>query len=264
VRLADGTFRWLDALVRFAPYGELPEQASGREAWVLPEPGKALENTRTPTPAALKPKQVRLELALSADGTLRGTGTELLSGFEAAQFAEQLEAIPPDQRKQALEQALSRYFGGAELSEVKLEAPRAVGATLTLAYRFQAPGFARREGSALVLGPLTFPTQLSRRYVQVRTRRTPLVLESSEGIALEATLQLPEGATLSEPLTGLHVEGPLGMFEHGEQQQGRTVTVRESLQLRNGRVLPTDYEEFARFAGQVDLVQARDLVVRLP
>ncbi|MEN9797164.1 MAG: hypothetical protein RL653_860 [Pseudomonadota bacterium] len=264
VTLPDGSFRWLDGMVRFAPYGELPEQATSREAWVLPEPGKAVEATRTPAPSPLVPKQVRLTLELSPEGTLRGEGAETLAGFEAAQFSEQLEAIPPDQRKQALEQALSRYFGGAELSEVILDAPRAVGATLVLKYRFQAPGFARREGNALVLGPLTFPTQLSRRYVQVRTRKTPLVLDSSEGVALEATLQLPEGATLSDPLAGLKVDGPLGTFEHGERQQGRTVTVRESLQLRLGRVPPGAYEDFARFAGQVDLVQARDLVVRLP
>jgi hypothetical protein len=264
VALPDGTSRWLDGMVRFAPYGELPEQASAREAWVLPEPGKPVEPTRTPPPQPLVPKQVRLTLELSPEGTLRGQGAETLSGFEAAQFAEQLEAIPPDQRKQALEQALSRYFGGAELSEVTLEAQRAVGASLVLKYRFQAPGFARREGNALVLGPLTFPTQLSRRYVQVRTRKTPLVLDSSEGVELEATLQLPEGATLADPLAGLKVEGPLGKFEHAERQQGRTVTVRESIRLRLGRVPPEGYEDFARFAGQVDLVQARDLVVRLP
>jgi hypothetical protein len=264
VTLPDGTFRWLDAMVRFAPYGELPEQASDREAWTFPEPGKPGARLRTPAPAPLVPKKVQLQLDLAADGTLRGEGAETLSGFEAAQFAEQLEAIPPDQRKQALEQALSRYFGGAELSDVSMEAPRAVGAKLVLKYKFQAPGFARREGNALVLGPLTFPTQLSRRYVQVRTRKTPLVIDASEGIALEATLQLPAGASLAEPLPGLKVEGPLGTFEHAERQQGRTVTVREALQLRLGRVAPEAYEDFARFAGQVDLVQARDLVVRLP
>ncbi|MBM4379112.1 MAG: DUF3858 domain-containing protein, partial [Deltaproteobacteria bacterium] len=265
VTLPEGRQVWLDPLVRFAPYGQLPEQAmGGREAWVLPEPGRPLERTTSPAAAEPQPKRVTLKLELSADGTLSGAGEEQMAGFEAAQFAESLESIPPEQRRQALEQALSRYFGGAELSEVEVDAPREVGARLSLRYRFVAPGFARREARALVVPPLSFPGQLGRRFVQVRTRQTPLVLDTSEAVSFEATLSLPEGATLQEPLTGVSFDGPLGHFERAERQEGRTVSVRETLRLRMGRVQPADYEAFAVFAGQVDLVQARDLLVKLP
>ncbi|HEX4620358.1 MAG TPA: tetratricopeptide repeat protein, partial [Myxococcaceae bacterium] len=47
--LADGSVLWLDPLVRYAPFGELPEQALGeREAYLLPEPGRPLQKVKTP------------------------------------------------------------------------------------------------------------------------------------------------------------------------------------------------------------------------
>ena len=41
---------WVDTAVRFSPFGQLPEQASGMQAWILPEPGKPLESLTTPAP----------------------------------------------------------------------------------------------------------------------------------------------------------------------------------------------------------------------
>jgi hypothetical protein len=147
---------------------------------------------------------------------------------------------------------------------VEVDAPREVGAALALRYRFVARGFARREGQALVLPPPSFPAQLGRRFLQVRSRQTPLVLDSSEAVAFEGSLSLPEGAALVEPLSGVSFDGPLGHFERSERQEGRTVTLVEVLRLRQGRVQPAEYETFATFVGQVDLVQARELLVKLP
>jgi hypothetical protein len=39
------------------------------------------------------------------------------------------------------------------------------------------------------------------------------------------------------------------------------VSIDEHYELRLGRIPPARYEDFAHFAGQVDLLQSRDLVV---
>jgi hypothetical protein len=127
-----------------------------------------------------------------------------------------------------------------------------------------ARGFARREGQSLVVPPLSFPAQLGRRFLQVRTRQTPLVLDASEAVTFEGTLGLPQGAVLAGPLPSTSFDGPLGHFERSERQEGRTVSLAEVLRLQQGRVHPTEYEPFATFVGQVDLVQARELLVKLP
>src|SRR6185436_19936966 len=131
-QLPDKTFVWLDPVFRFGPFGELPEMAGARDAYLLPEPGAPLEKVQTPKSKISNGKQVTLKLQLGEDGSLSGEGTETYLGFGAAQLAEALESVPPDQREQALQSALSRYFGGAELSKLELNAPREVGATVAV------------------------------------------------------------------------------------------------------------------------------------
>ncbi len=127
-------------------------------------------------------KEVTLDMVLDADGTLTGKAQDVYRGFEAAQLGEALEALSSEERLQALQSALSAYFGGAEPSDIHIDAPRAVGATVTVRYSFRAPHFGRVEGQRMVLGPLTYPTYLGRRYVQAGERRLPLFIDATEAV----------------------------------------------------------------------------------
>jgi len=254
---------WLDTLVRYAPFGELPELAMGeREAYLFPEPGKPLERLKTP-PAVQRPgKTVRLELSLGEDGVLTGKGTETYDGFDAAQLAEGLESLPPDQRNQALQQALSRYFGGADMSGIEVEAPRAVGATVKVTYTFTANRFGRLEGvNHMILNSLTYPALLGRRYLMLSTRRTPLFLGATESTHTTTTLTLPKGWSLSGPVAKTDLAGPVGTFTRSETQKDSVVTIDETLTVPQARIAPDKYDAFGQFAGEVDLVQGRDLLV---
>src|SRR5262249_56675531 len=102
---------WLDTVVRYGPFGLLPEQAGGREAYLLPEPGRALVAVKTPTQGPSGGREVTLDLKLSEDGTLSGDVREVYGGFEAAQLAETLEGVSREQRDQALQHALARELG---------------------------------------------------------------------------------------------------------------------------------------------------------
>jgi tetratricopeptide (TPR) repeat protein len=257
---------WLDTAVRFGPFGELPEPAMGeREAYLLPEPGKPLEKVKTPPLKEDLGKQVKLALELTEDGRLRGKGEEVYSGFEAAQLAEAFEQLGAESRKQALQGAVARYFGGAELSSVKLEHAEEVGAPFILRYEFTVPGFARAEGNnRLALGPLTFPSMLGREYVQLSSRNTPLLLDRTQSSRVQVALTLPQGWKLVDPQANLKVDGKFGRYLRSEKQEGRTLTIDETLRLYRNRVTPKAYEEFSQFTGDVDLLQTRDLFVVKP
>jgi cellulose synthase operon protein C len=256
---------WLDTLVRFAPFAELPEQAAGgREAYLLPEPGRPLERTETPPGQKPPGKEVTLALALAEDGTLAGRATDVYRGFEAAQLAEALDALSTEEKKQALQNALGGGFGGAELADIQLDAPRAVGAQVTVRYAFRASHFARVEQQRMVLGPLTYATFLGRRYVQVAQRRMPLFIESTEGTTSHVTLALPPGWVLDQPLPEAKVAGPFGAFFRTESQGSATLKVEERYRLDMARIPVDKYEAFASFAGEVDLLQSRDVVLRRP
>jgi cellulose synthase operon protein C len=253
---------WVDTTVRFGPFGQLPEHALGeREAYLMPEPGRPMEKLKTP-PLAEKPsKQVRLWLELKPDGQLLGRGAEVYEGFDGAQLADAFDALSAENRKQALQNAVARYFGGADLTNVKLEHAQEVGAPLTLTYEFTVPRFARLEGDKrMVLGPVAFPARLGQRYVQLSSRKTPLFLESTEKSDTQVTLTLPEGWRLQDPQAELKVDSRFGRFTRSEQQEGRVLTITEAMRMPRNRILPNGYDVFAQFAGDVDLIQTRDLV----
>jgi tetratricopeptide (TPR) repeat protein len=251
---------WLDTTVRFGPFGVLPEGARDRDAYLMPEPGRPLEVVRTPKGSDAG-KRLELKVELGADGVLTGFAEEVYSGMEAAQIAEALEQLPPDQRSQAVQGALARYFGGAELSKLELKVPREVGANVTIRYTFRAPRFARVDGDRLVLQPLTFPASLGRRFVEVGVRRMPLYIGETEEATTTASMKLPAGMHLVEPLDQRPLSTPFGVYERRERQQGELVQIDEHYRLDMARIPPAQYDAFAQFAGAVDLLQSRDLIV---
>ena len=254
---------WLDTVIRYGPFGLLPEQATNSEAYLLPEPGRPLVALKTPAQQSVGGREVTLNLALAEDGTLSGDVLEVYSGFEAAQLAETLEGVSNEQRDQALQQALSRYFGGAQLSNLRLDVRRAVGAPLSLRYHFVAPRFARVEEGRMTLGPLTYPAQVGRRYVTVGTRRSPLFIDSTELNVSHVALRLPPGWHVDDPLKGGKLESPFGLFTRDEREAD-VFKVEERYRLEMARIPVNQYEAFAGFAGQVDLLQTRDIVAVKP
>ncbi len=259
--LPDGRHLWLDPAVRFGPFGQLPEQAHGQEAWLFPEPGRPQARVQTPS-WEVEGKAVSLKLTLLEDGTLQGEGEERYAGFEGAQLSEALEGLPEDHRRQALQGALSTYFGGAEMEALEVGLVGDVAEPLVVRYRFRVPRFARQEADRWVLGALTYPVNLGRRFVQVGRRTTPLFIDSSERTRTSIELVLPEGRTLQSPLGELGVKSAQGHFLRREKQEGRRVLIEEDFLLHKGRVPVNAYEEFSHFAGQVGLLQTRDLEVK--
>jgi hypothetical protein len=259
--LPNGRNVWIDTSVRFSPFGELPETAVGRPAWLLPEPGRTLEATTTPAAPPRGGKVIALELELSSAGDLAGSAAERYVGFEAAGLGEGFEQLPPDQRNQALQGALARYFGGAEMERVDLTLPTEPGAELVLRYHFRVPRFARAEGNRLVLGAITYPAQLGRRFLQLGRRTTPLFIDSTDRTEAQVTLKLPPRFALNGPIGEAKITSDYGSYLRRERQEANVVRIDELYELRMGRIPPARYEDFAHFAGQVDLVQTRDLVL---
>ena len=57
------------------------------------------------------------------------------------------------------------------------------------------------------------------------------------------------------------MDSRFGRFVRSEKQEGNVVTFLEGMRLPRNRIYPRDYEAFAQFAGDVDLIQTRDLIL---
>ena len=71
-------------------------------------------------------------------------------------------------------------------------------------------------------------------------------------------LKLPPGWRIDDPLKDGKLTSPFGLFTRTESQ-GDVFTVEETYRLDMARIPVAQYEEFAGFAGRVDLLQTRDI-----
>lgn len=253
---------WLDPSVRFGPFDELPEQVAGeREAVVLPEAGEGLRMVKTPPARPDQPKSVKLRLAIDALGNVTGEGEETYSGFDAAFLRSGLERYDEQQRKQAVEVALSRSFHGAALEKLDVAAPQQVGAPLTLSYRFISPHFARSEPGRLVFNTSIFPLALGQRYVSLANRTTPLLINGNESSVTEVRMELPAGMKAVDLGQPANITGPFGTFKRAAKLEGNTLVLDEYAEVKQGRVSPESYADFVRFTAAVDQAQQQPMVV---
>ncbi len=256
---------WVDPSTRFAPFAMLPEfAAGGREAYLLPDSDHPLKPVRTPPSQPVAGREFAFQLTLSNTGAVQGTGTERYSGHEAAVLAETLDALPKDQRDLALQGAFARYFNGAELSDVKINMQREVGGTVELQYTFASAHFARGdEHGGLIFSAPTPPSMLGRRLVSVSNRVSPLYIDATERTHAVVSITVPNGLTLSNPVASATREGPGGArHQRSETQSGNQLRIEDTLLVPQGRLSPKEYQPFVPFAGDVDLLQQREMLLQ--
>ncbi len=270
---------FLATSLRYAPFGRAPPNLCGRLALELPngdDAGRTLTLAACPSPmAGPGPDVHRLNfvLRLAADGLVEGEAEEHFDGFAASAFRSSLEQLDDEQRRQGVESALASVFRGVELTKLSFVAEPRPGAPLIVTYRFRAPDFATPElgepllgGAMLWSAPLrAFPAKLGERFVQLASRKAPLLIAQDDRSILDLHLFLPAGAVREgTPAAPLVLEKSFGVFRRTESigAPGETV-VREELVLPSQRITPEAYAAFATFAASVDEAQSRRIRYRL-
>jgi hypothetical protein len=257
---AAGETSWLDPAMRLAPYGAIPSSVLDVEAMILPEPGERLEVVRTPARASIEEgRALSIRIALRPDGAASIDGTDRYDGAMAAAAKGALERLDAGERRQAVEAMLARSFSGFAVREIALEGEEDPEAPLVIRWSGEASDVARAVEGGVVVDAQVFPARLGARWVQVASRRTPLLVAAPERGTLRLEIVAPEGL-LPRAEAPQRVETPFGTFVREERVEGRALVREESLRLLRGRVAPERYPDFAAFAGAVDAVQERPAV----
>ncbi|WP_248341748.1 DUF3857 domain-containing protein [Anaeromyxobacter paludicola] len=257
---AGGRELWLDPTVRYTPFGELPDALRGAEVVVLPEPGAPLVRARIPEGPRAPARSVSLDVTVDAKGDAEVAGEEVYEGFEGAAVKASFERLDAPQRRQALEQALSRSFRGLALTSFEVSGEGRLDQPFTIRYRLRAPGWARREDGRLVAESSIFPARLATRYLSRAEREAPLLVGSSERATLRVTVHAPPGY---EPAPGVPraVTSRFGSYLRTERSEGPLLVREDRLELPLLRVDPPAWTDFAAFARGVDAAQDRPLAL---
>jgi hypothetical protein len=238
----------------------LPSEGGAPAAW------RQLASAGHPLAAAAALKDSRrldMDMTLSPDGAGEVVVRETLTGGPALEWREQVENMSQDKLRQELEQrALGFYFPGASLLSLKYGPMDRDDEVLVVEYRFRAPHLLRRRGESganeLVL-PAPYPVLLSRNYIHIAHRQTPLLLNYVPPTVVEAQIHLPPGMRLlsATPPVELHEFGhfvqrlvPAGAGAAGTS--GERLTLHAELSLPLNRIAPERYPQFVDFARRID------------
>jgi hypothetical protein len=260
---AGGEVVWLDPGLRIAPFGVFPSAVADAEALVLPEPGEAPEVVRTPARAAVEERRdLTVRIVLEPGGGAAVSGEDRYQGAAAAATKGALERLDASERRQVVESMLARSFRGVVLAEATFLGEDDPDAPLVLRWRGHVPGLGRTTADGgLVLENPVLPARLGPRFVQLASRRTPLLVQVPERVTLRTEITAPDG--LAPVAAGpREAEGPLGAFTRREVVEGRTLVREQRLTLERGRIAPERYPDFAAFAAAVDAVEEAPAVFR--
>lgn len=252
---------WLDASARQVPFGAIPGAVRGTEAAVLPLPGEAPRTLPLPADDGRERRSVELKVRISAGGDAEVEGTEHYVGFDAAAYKLGLERMDAQQRRQRMEQLLSRGFRGARLEALSEEGESDPEAPLTVRWRIAVPSWARVEPDGLVIDSPVLPPRLQARYAPLPARETPLLVASPERLSMRLEVTPPPGyravARPSQALQGSH-----GSYARSERVEGGALVREDRFELVRGRVAPAAYADFASFAAAVDEAQGAPMLFR--
>ncbi len=250
---------FVDPAIRFAPFGEVSAQAQGQQAVVLPELGEKSQIIHLPRYPQKEDKKVAFRLSLSNNGTLSGKGEEYFQGFAKANLRTTLERMNQEQRRQSMEAAIASTFDNASLLSFSIDESSDYHAPWVIRYSFKAPGFARQQGKRLVISKGIYPSYLSRAFLSLSQRQSPLKIGTPQQLSLSIHLSLPASVTLSTPQFS-RMDSPFGKFEYIENSKPGVFHLEESYYLPLARIPPEKYSDFSKFVSEIDRIQGREII----
>jgi hypothetical protein len=259
---AGGRVLWLDPGLRRTPFGVIPAVALDCDALVLPAPGEQPEVVRTPP--AVTPSDahdVELTVSLGADGGAEVAGVERYLGHAGAAAKGSIERLDADGRRRMIDGMLSRNFRGIAVESFAIEGEDDPEAPLTLRWRGRVGGLSRAsaDGTLLVETPL-LPFRLAPEYVQIASRRTPLLIATADRSVQRVRVVPPPGLSLrAGPPVAL--QDRHGRYARTERIEAGALVREERLEIDRGRVAPEEYPGLAAFAAAVDEAQEAPLRV---
>ncbi|NMB76922.1 MAG: DUF3857 domain-containing protein [Myxococcales bacterium] len=264
VPLSGGKTLWLDPAERDQPCGRLFSFLWDQPALRLTgSPGDDFLTRLPPAPERLPGKEIRLELELGADGTLSGTGRDVLDTAEATRARELLSGFSSALRQQVMENGLSAAFPGARLESWSMEALDDPERPLVLHYRLRTSGMADLEPDGLVLRGGFFPYRLAAGLAAQARRARPLLIEDETRLRTTVEIRLPPGATAELPAE-VRLEGPLSEFAYRARSENGRLILEKNIRVRAGRVAPEEFQAFKEFCLKVDRKDVEPIRVVMP
>ncbi len=264
-----GTIYWLDPALEVAPFGMLPANERAKTALFLgafPGEGLSREGCWRHIPNSLpfaSAQQVRLTASIAPDGNLSAKVKYALRGDNELLLRVAFHKTEKEKWKDVAQMlALSDGFRG-QIMNVTASDPYATTEPFTVEYEISQPKFvdwSKKTARIPAILPLPgLPDAPSAAQIEAKK---PIALGTPLAIDLEATIELPAGATAQAPI-GTAVKRDYASFTSKYSVQGNTLNASRSLHFISSELPASRATDFNAFLHAVQSDQSQLFMVQL-
>lgn len=261
----DGQALWLNPAGPNAIFDYLPRSVQGVPAICL-EPGRGIDRVTTPTyDEKLERRDVDFTLHLDGQGNLTGKAVETLRGGRAIARRNAYDDLASDDKiRKYIERTVNYDFSGGQLLSYEIEGRDDPEGDLVLTYRFQRPGYARKDTVGLVIEDRYDLPDLTRRFAPLAVRTVPMLLGRRLDESIHVQFNFPTHTRVSGPGGDDEVaySTAFGSYERNVTAVGDQLDIHHRLVMPVQRITPEAYPEFVEWAGDIDRATYGRIVVK--
>ncbi len=225
-----------DATDPYTTVGDLPGYLQGSFALIMAGDNGGLSKMPI-TPPDTDSLSRKIEVNLTAEGTINGKISEIASGQASTSFRRELREMSAPQYRQAIEGWLTRGATGAQLVKVT-STDKQADAGFDLDVEFSAPNYAQLMQNRLLVFKPVIVGRRSGIFLTEIKRDQPVVLDSNS-MKETAVFNLPQGFVVDEMPDALTLETPFGKYTNSYEAKDGKLFFTRSL-ITNRATVPID------------------------
>ena len=186
---------------------------------------------------------------LSADGTLKGSVTDLRFGDLAEQRRHVFSSEGEKKQKEYMNRIMGSDFSGASLTDLKVDNVGALNKDLTTTFDLQATHFASTTGPLLMVRPRVLGSYGLD--VDRKVRHVAIDLEATMQGTDEYDIELPEGYVVDELPDPVKADFGFASYVSSSEMHGRTLHYSRTYTVKQVTVPAAKYGEVQKLASVI-------------
>ncbi len=255
---ATGRLLIFDPTDEYTSMGDLPVDEQGSFALVAAGPRGTLVKLPASPPEHNK-RERKIELSLSANGTLSASVQELSVGHAAAEKRSAYKALSPSDFTKVIEQWAGRDASGAKFTKIQ-PADNLREGRFSLDLGFTAERFAQSMQDRLVVFKALVFEHDEIPVLNAATRKYPVLLKGST--VVESThIKFPEGFDLDEISAPLRINTLYASYNATVTRETGGVSIVRTMVLQTFTIPPDKYAEAKNFFARVRIYEQSAIVL---
>lgn len=253
----NGQSAWLDPVMKGTPYGVLPWQDQGMQAFVVEGNGKFHTLPKT---AHMNKENRKLTLTLDPDGNITGAGMISGTGQNAIRYRSRYAYEDADEQRDRFLSRIRAQVSGADLTAFAFQDQLTCANPVELTFEFSGADYATVAGKRLLVN-MAMIERMDRDVLPAVKRVNPIMLGAVNATTDEVTITIPEGYTV-EHLPPIKVlRSPFGRFMAVYTKKPEGILYKRMFSITAPYISAEFYDELRTFFDHISEADQQQIVL---